>query len=297
MREHQDSFDVGDGPLLLPPLDGTRPAASVEVSVVIPTLNEAANQPHVLPLIPDVVDEVVIVDGGSVDGTVDVVRTLRPDAQIVIDRRPGKGRALRTGFQQARGDIIVMIDADGSMDPRDIPTFVAVLRGGADVAKGSRFVQGGGTADMSTIRYLGNWVLRQAVRVAFGGRYSDLCYGYMAFWRHVLPTFEGGTDGFEVETFLNVRSLAAGLRIVEVATFEAPRLHGESHLRTFRDGTRVLRTIARERRELTRCRAGRGVPRPVAMPGWADQDALLAPTAPAQLVAAIAVPSQNRTGG
>jgi glycosyltransferase involved in cell wall biosynthesis len=239
----------------------------VEVSVVNPTLIEAANLPHVLPLIPDVVDEVVIVDGGSVDGTVDVVRTLRPDAQIVIDRRPGKGRALRTGFQQARGDIIVMIDADGSMDPRDIPTFVAVLRGGADVAKGSRFVQGGGTADMSTIRYLGNWVLRQAVRVAFGGRYSDLCYGYMAFWRHVLPTFE------------------------------APRLHGESHLRTFRDGTRVLRTIARERRELTRCRAGRGVPRPVAMPGWADQDALLAPTAPAQLVAAIAVPSQNRTGG
>jgi hypothetical protein len=105
-------------------------------------------------------------------------------------------------------------------------------------------------------------MLTQAVRVTFGGRYSDLCYGYMAFWRYVLPAFDPGVPGFEVETFLNVRALAAGLRIVEVASFESPRIHGDSHLRTFRDGSRVLRTIARERRRLTRARSGLGVPRP-----------------------------------
>jgi len=238
------------------------PSAHPTVSLIIPTLNEADNLRHVLPTLPSVVDELVIVDGGSTDGTVDVVRELRPDATIVLDPRPGKGVALQTGFDAARGDILVMMDADGSMDPNDIATFVAALHAGADVAKGSRFMQGGGSSDLTPLRTFGNFMLTQAVRVTFGGRYSDLCYGYMAFWRYVLPAFDPGVPGFEVETFLNVRALAAGLRIVEVASFESPRIHGDSHLRTFRDGSRVLRTIARERRRLTRARSGLGVPRP-----------------------------------
>jgi glycosyltransferase involved in cell wall biosynthesis len=226
-------------------------------------LNEAENLTHVLPGLPEVVDELVIVDGGSVDGTLDVVAELRPDARVVVERRPGKGNALRAGFRAATGDILVMMDADGSMDPLDIATFVAALRAGADVAKGSRFLQGGGSSDLTALRSLGNFMLTHTVRLAFGGRYSDLCYGFMAFWRHVLPTLEGDVQGFEVETFLNVRALGAGLRVVEVASFESPRIHGDSHLRTFRDGARVLRTIARERRRLSRARGGLGVPRPV----------------------------------
>jgi glycosyltransferase involved in cell wall biosynthesis len=239
-------------------------SAQVTVSLIIPTLNEAENLVHVLPALPDIVDELVIVDGGSTDGTLDVVRQLRPDAKIIEEPRRGKGIALQVGFEAAIGDILVIMDADGSMDPLDIPTFVAALNAGADVAKGSRFVQGGGSSDLTPVRTLGNHMLTQTVRMAFGGRYSDLCYGYMAFWRHVLPTFDGGAVGFEVETFLNVRTLAAGLRVVEIASFESPRIHGESHLRTFSDGFRVLRTIARERRRLTRARSALGVPRPVA---------------------------------
>jgi glycosyltransferase involved in cell wall biosynthesis len=239
-------------------------SGQVTVSLIIPTLNEAKNLEHVLPALPDLVDELVIVDGGSTDGTLEVIRRLRPDAKIIEDPRPGKGIALQVGFAAAAGDILVIMDADGSMDPSDIPTFVAALNAGADVAKGSRFVQGGGSSDLTPVRTLGNYMLTKAVRMTFGGRYSDLCYGYMAFWRHVLPTFDGGAVGFEVETFLNVRTLAAGLRVVEIASFESCRIHGQSHLRTFSDGFRVLRTIARERRRATRARAGLGVPRPVA---------------------------------
>jgi glycosyltransferase involved in cell wall biosynthesis len=169
---------------------------------------------------------------------------------------------MRTGFEHATGDIIMVIDADGSMDPAEIPAFVGALVAGCDVAKGSRFIQGGGTDDMNDLRRAGNWALRLAARLAFGGRYSDLCYGYMAFWRRVLPVFDGNADGFEIETFLNVRALAAGLHVTEVASFERRRLHGESNLRTFRDGLRVLRTIVRERRKLTRQRGAHGVPRP-----------------------------------
>ena len=217
------------------------------VSVVIPTLNEAENLPHVLPHIPAWVYEVIIVDGNSTDGTADVARRLRRDVRIVRQEGSGKGAALRSGFAAARGDIIVMMDADGSTDPGEIPLYVGALLAGADFVKGSRFLQGGGTSDMSLHRRLGNWGLTLGVRVLFGGSFSDLCYGYNAFWRRVLPQLDLYGDGFEIETLMNVQALRAGLKVAEVPSFEAERIHGESHLRTFPDGWRVLKTIVRER--------------------------------------------------
>jgi hypothetical protein len=92
----------------------------------------------------------------------------------------GKGAALRSGF--AAGDIIVALDADCSMHPREIVLLVSALMSGEDFVKGSRFIQGGGTADMSFVRMVGNWGLAKAVRALFGGSFSDLCYSYLAFW-------------------------------------------------------------------------------------------------------------------
>ncbi|HZQ37998.1 MAG TPA: glycosyltransferase family 2 protein [Dehalococcoidia bacterium] len=217
------------------------------VSVVIPALNEAENLPHVLPRIPQWVAEVLIVDGHSTDGTAEVARTIRPDVTIVTQEGKGKGAALRSGFSAATGDIIVMLDADGSMDPAHIPAYVGLLRTGADFVKGSRFLQGGGTTDMPFYRRLGNSGFVWLVRLAFGGRYSDLCYGYNAFWRRHLDVLELDGDGFEIETMMNVRALRAGLRVAEVPSFEARRIYGSSRLRTIPDGFRVLRTILRER--------------------------------------------------
>jgi len=137
----------------------SEPAGHPTVSLIIPTLNEAENLRYVLPTLPSVVDELVIVDGGSTDGTVGVVRQLQPNATIVHEPRPGKGVALQSGFEAARGEILVMMDADGSMDPNDIATFVAALLAGADVAKGSRFLQGGGSSDLTPLRTLGNFML------------------------------------------------------------------------------------------------------------------------------------------
>jgi glycosyltransferase involved in cell wall biosynthesis len=221
--------------------------ATPTVSVVVPAMNEARNLPFVLPRIPAWVHEVILVDGASTDGTVDVARSLWPGLVVVEQPRRGKGAALQCGFRAATGDIIVTLDADGSADPAEIPLFVSCLVGGADFVKGSRFVQGGGTDDMGPLRRAGNAALRASVRIAFGGHYSDLCYGYNAFWRRILPAIEGDADGFEIETMMNVRVLAAGLRVAEVPSHEAARIHGSSNLRTFRDGARVLAVILRER--------------------------------------------------
>jgi len=222
-------------------------ATNATISVVIPTLNEAANLPQVLERLPAFVDEVVIVDGHSIDGTIAVARQIRPDARVLRQDARGKGNALACGFAAAAGDIIVMLDADGSNDPAEIPRFVAALLAGNDFAKGSRFLAGGRSGDITPLRRAGNRVLTLLVNALFGTRYSDLCYGYNAFWRHCLPHMQVTCAGFEVETLINVRVDRAGLSVAEVPSVEHKRLHGEGNLSVVRDGLRILRTILSER--------------------------------------------------
>ena len=217
------------------------------ISVVIPARNEAQNLCHVLPFIPSIVDEVILVDGHSTDETIAVAQQLLPGINIIKQVGKGKGDALRIGFAACTGDIIVMLDADGSADPKEIPCFVTALIAGRDFAKGSRFIRGGGSHDITFLRYLGNFCLNMLVNMLFLAGFSDLCYGYNAFWRHCLDYIDVDCDGFEVETLISLRMHKANFRIVEVASFEYPRISGESNLQTFRDGWRVLKTILKER--------------------------------------------------
>jgi hypothetical protein len=243
-----------------------RNTAAPTVSIVVPVKNEAANLREVLPRLPQV-HEVILVDGNSVDGSVEAAREVLPEIRVVRQTRKGKGNALAAGFLAASGDIIVMFDADGSADPAEIPDFVRVLVGGSDFAKGSRFAFGGGSEDITGLRSLGNRGLNLVANLAFGTGFSDLCYGYNAFWRDLVPVLdlpgldlpapESGMlwgDGFEIETMINCRMAAAEVEITEVGSVELARIHGESNLRTFSDGFRVLRTIGAEYRRARRTR-------------------------------------------
>jgi glycosyltransferase involved in cell wall biosynthesis len=223
-----------------------------KITLLIPALNEEKNLPHVLPRIPAIVDEVIIVDGLSTDRTLEIAKELRPDSRILSQDGRGKGNALKYGVSHATGDIIIMMDADVSMNPEEIPEFIKPLLNGYDFVKGSRFLPGGGTTDMGMYRVFGNKVFKFLVNLLYGGRYTDLCYGYNAFWRDAFKKMEITSDGFEVETEINVKVLKTGLKVIEVPSYEKPRLNGTSNLKSFKDGLRILWTIFRLRFTKTR---------------------------------------------
>jgi hypothetical protein len=230
-----------------------RDTRRTKVSVVVPAMNEAKNIGHVLEQLPEDLHEVILVDGNSEDNTIEAARAARPDIRVLVQSGRGKGDAFRTGFAAVSGNLIVMLDADGSADPAEIPRFVEALEAGADFAKGSRYLPGGGSTDITGLRSMGNKVLSGSANLLHGTHFTDLCYGYNAFWARCLPFISLDVPGFEVETLINLRIAGAGMKITEVPSYELDRIHGESNLNTFRDGFRVLGTImgeARRRRSI-----------------------------------------------
>jgi hypothetical protein len=224
---------------------GTRPRRTycgLTMSVVIPTLNEALNIEPVLRQLSRF-DDIVLVDGMSTDATVELARSVRPDVRVLQRPPRGKGDALRAGFAAATGDVIVIMDADGSMDPGEVEVFMAMMAVGFDLVKGSRMACGGGSHDLTTIRLLGNAALCKLANTLFHTQWTDLCYGYLAFRRNCLPRMALTADGFEIESQILGHAAVAGMRIAEVPSVELPRLAGESHLNARRDGTRILKTM------------------------------------------------------
>jgi hypothetical protein len=220
---------------------------SLKVSVVIPALNEAENLPYVLPRIPHWVHEVLLVDGNSTDDTVAVAQELCPDIRVIAQEGRGKGAALRSGIAAATGDIVVMLDADGSTDPTEIPAFVGALLAGADFAKGSRFLQGAGTVDMPRHRQLANALMVMLANMLFRTHFTDITYGYNAVWNSRREALALEFDNWASEIITNIRVARRGLRVVEVACFEHRRIAGEAKLQAFPAGWQILKAMLGER--------------------------------------------------
>jgi len=225
-------------------------SSNSDVTVIVPTLNEEEGIGPTLRELRGVLGDpfLLVVDGNSTDKTVEVAKEF--GAEAVLQKGKGKGVALRQVFDYdgLNGDRIVMMDADGSMDPKEVPLFIKALESGADVAKGSRFLLGGYSKDLSVARTVGNRILVSLVNFLFSTKYTDMCYGFMAFNRKAISKLSSclRSENFEIETEICIKAKKLGLKVAEVPSVELKRCYGRSHLRTFRDGFKIFKMILME---------------------------------------------------
>lgn len=217
------------------------------LSIIIPTLNEEQNIGEVLAEIEKLYqyyEELIVVDGGSKDATVTVCQNY--NSHLVNQEGKGKGNAIKTGVQRSTSEYILIIDGDGSHNPEEIRQFVQAISQGADVVKGSRFLEDAITYDMNLFRRLGNQFFVWLANTLFGTRFTDLCYGYLACRTALFHEMRICETGFAIDTEIFLKSQKKGARIVEIPSIEFERKSGKSNLRVIPDGLRILYVILHE---------------------------------------------------
>jgi glycosyltransferase involved in cell wall biosynthesis len=216
------------------------------IRIIIPAFNEEKNLKPLLMKLKDLgYNDILVIDGNSIDRTIEVAKN--NGSKIVIQKGKGKGDAIRQILNSSNIDVdaLVFMDADCSMDPEEIPIFIRGLKSGADIVKGSRFLRGGFTHDMSLFRRIGNELFVSLVNLFFSTKYSDLCYGFMGFNRRAVESLSQilKSKNFEIETEIIIKAKKLGLKVLEVPSTEFKRKNGESNLCAFKDGLRIFQTI------------------------------------------------------
>ena len=231
-----------------------KPEGCPKITVLICALNEAKSLPYVLPKIPDWVDEILLVNGHSVDETVEITKKINPDIRILCQPGHGKANALEYGVKQATGEIIVTLDADGETDPSDISRFIEPILNGYDLAKGSRLIKGQ-RHGKSLYRWFGNKVLASTCNLLYNTRFTDVCSGYNAFWKagflKLGLTYNMKEAGCSMDQQMIVRAKKAGMKIKEIPHTSYGRIAGVSAIDGFTQATKqgftIWFTIIKER--------------------------------------------------
>jgi glycosyltransferase involved in cell wall biosynthesis len=220
------------------------------LSVIVPVYNERATVVSVIERLAtlDCTGEIIAVDDGSTDGTSALLRSL--DQQLLrvhcLPQNRGKGAAVRVGLELARGDVLVIQDADLELDPGDLERLYAELTAGdLAVVYGSRFlrpVQGMGLSNR-----LANYALSLLTSLLFGQRLTDMETCYKMFTRQVYQRLRLGAEGFEIEPEITAQILKAGFPIHEVPIAYEPRNPTRGKKISWWDGVRALRELLRQR--------------------------------------------------
>jgi hypothetical protein len=218
------------------------------VTVLIPTRNEADTIGEVIDRLPHHLTDppqVLVVDASD-DATPWVA--MMDGARVIRQYGRGKGNAVRQILPAIESNIVLLMDGDGSMRPEEIPTFIQAIDSGADIVKGSRFMRHGGSLDMTLPRRIGNLFFVLLVNLLWSTKYTDICYGFVAFKKDALKRLAPHlrSDDFEIETEICIKARKLGLSVCEVPSVELSRKSGSSNLSTICDGIRILKTIIQE---------------------------------------------------
>ncbi len=214
----------------------------MKTSVIIPTLNEIDTIGELLDNIPkDKVDEILVVDGHSTDGTPELVRNR--GYSLLFQQKKGFGSAIAEAVAAAQGDILVFITADNSQNPKDIPNLLEKINEGYDVAMASRYITGGGSKDDTLLHYIGNKLLTFLCNLIHGSHFSDCLYFFFAARRKVFDSVKAVSPGFEYCVELPIKIHQAGLKIIEIPSFEHKRSGGQAKVSAFSDGWKIFQMI------------------------------------------------------
>lgn len=215
------------------------PAVRHTISLLIPTKNEAEGIGGFIDQVRPFVDELLVVDGHSTDATAEICQSR--GIPVILDNGKGKGAAIRAGLRHVTGDVVVIIDADGSHDPADIPRLVApILQGEADMVIASR-IRGGSDelhGDFTHfLRNMGGGLLTMAINYRWHVRLTDVLNGFRAISRNTALQLDLRANDFDAEQHMVVECLKKGFHIAEIPSHESVRKWGRSKLPTFRKAT------------------------------------------------------------
>ena len=216
-------------------------------TLIIPALNEEGCIGKTIKEIPrEYVDEIIVVDGHSTDNTINEAKSVLEENDTVIEQvREKFAGAIYDGLDLAQGDVIMVMDADGSHNPNDIPKLLSKLEKGA-VVMASRYAPGGRSDDDTLVRWLGNWIFTKLIKLIHGVKTTDSLYFFFAISKDDFKKLQLKSQGYAICIEFLTRAKKIGLKIVEVPAIERPRLAGASKVNAFRDGLKILRAILRK---------------------------------------------------
>jgi len=216
----------------------------MKLSIVIPVLNEERTIGQVVEHVLEThfEKEVIVVDDGSSDGTLQALEAFRQRPEVKIlqhPRRRGKGAALRTGFAEATGDVVITQDADGEYHPEEYRDLLRpISRGWADAVYGTRFV---GTRRVFLFTHrLGNWAVNAVANVLYDATLTDLETGFKAIRRDVLQRLQLRSDDFRIEVEITAKLFKHQFRVYEVPISYSGRSYAEGKKLTWTDGVLAL---------------------------------------------------------
>lgn len=217
----------------------------MRVSLLIPTKNEALSLERTIGEIPQgFVNEIIVSDGHSTDGTPEIAQKL--GCRTITQEGKGFGLGIISGLKHCTGDVIIIMDADGSQDPKDIPRLLEKIKEGYDIGWGSRYLQRRRSEDDTLIRYFGNKFFTFLSRLLHGIRVTDILYLFAAFKKEVFNSIKLESPGFEFCVELPIKAHKAGFKFGEVPCFERKRFADRTKVNDLVDGWKILLSILKK---------------------------------------------------